>query len=49
MKKLFSIIPLLFIFGIIQGQIYNIDDVDGLTVSTCSGDFDDDGEHAHNC
>lgn len=49
MKKLFCFIALISIFGLAKAQIYNMDVVNGQTISTCTGEFNDDGSHAENC
>ncbi|MBI5541616.1 MAG: hypothetical protein HY951_16270 [Bacteroidia bacterium] len=49
MKRLLCFIPLLLIFGLVKAQVYNINEVAGMTISTCAGEFNDDGGHAHNC
>lgn len=49
MKTLFCFIPLLFIFGLVKSQVYNMNEVSGLTINTCFGEFNDSGGHAHNC
>ncbi len=49
MKKLFCFIALISIFGLAKAQIYEMDQVNGQTISTCTGTFDDDGGHAEHC
>ena len=49
MKRLLCFIPLLFIFGLVKAQVYNIDQVNGQTISTCTGDFNDSGGHIEHC
>ncbi len=49
MKTLFCFIPLLLIFGLVKAQVYNINEVNGQTVNTCTGEFNDSGGHTHNC